>query len=130
MAFIEQYYRRVPILGICLGHQALGEFFGAALVKARAPMHGKTTLIHHSGHPLFKDIPTPFTVMRYHSLLLESLDNSPLDCLAASESGEIMALAHQSLPLIGVQFHPESILTEYGLLLLRNWVASIQNHEG
>ena len=122
MHVIEQYHTRLPILGICLGLQGLGEFFGAKLVKAAVPMHGKTSLIQHNGHRLFKDIPTPFTVMRYHSLLLQSLDETALECLATTATGEIMALAHQTLPLFGVQFHPESILSEHGLLLLRNWV--------
>lgn len=126
MAVIAQYYQRLPILGICLGHQALGEFFGAKLLKAVLPMHGKTTLIQHNGHPVFQEIPQKFTVMRYHSLLLESLEGTALECLASSDTGEIMALAHQDLPLVGLQFHPESILTEHGLQLLRNWVASIQ----
>jgi anthranilate/para-aminobenzoate synthase component II len=85
-------------------------------------MHGKTTAIRHKGHPLFAGIPSPFTVMRYHSLLLESLDGTPLQCLASTADGEIMALAHRDLPLAGVQFHPESILTEYGLQLLQNWL--------
>lgn len=122
-ALIERYHDRAPMLGICLGHQALGEFFGAKLIKAKVPMHGKTTVVRHSGHPLFAGIPERFTVMRYHSLLLESLDNTPLECIARTDEGEIMALAHRSLPILGMQFHPESILTEYGLQLLRNWVA-------
>jgi len=125
MAVIERYNLRLPILGICLGHQALGEFFGAKLLKASLPMHGKTSVIQHQGHPVFQGIPEKFTVMRYHSLLLEPPLPPCLHCLANTDSGEIMALAHQSLPLIGVQFHPESILTEHGLQLLRNWVASI-----
>lgn len=121
-ALIERLHDRVPMLGICLGHQALGEFFGAQLVKAKVPMHGKTTEIRHNGHPLFTGIPERFTVMRYHSLLLESLDGTPLECLAKTDDGEIMALTHRSLPIVGVQFHPESILTEHGLQLLKNWV--------
>ena len=125
MAVIDAYHQHCPMLGICLGHQALGEYFGASLVKAKVPMHGKTNLIQHNNHWLFKGIPSPFTVMRYHSLLLETLSGTPLTCLSTTDSGEIMALAHQHLPLIGVQFHPESILTEHGLLLLRNWVSSI-----
>jgi len=124
-ALIERLHDRVPMLGICLGHQALGEFFGAKLVKAKIPMHGKTTEIRHNGHPLFANIPKRFTVMRYHSLLLESLDDTPLECLAKTDDGEIMALAHRTLPLLGVQFHPESILTEHGLQLLKNWVNTI-----
>ena len=125
LPLIERFYQRVPMLGICLGHQAIGEFFGAKLVKAKVPMHGKTTDIGHNGHSLFQGIPTPFTVMRYHSLLLESLDDTPLECLATTGDGEIMALAHRTLPLLGVQFHPESVLTEYGLPLLKNWVAMV-----
>lgn len=126
MAVIDRFHARVPMLGICLGHQALGEYFGARLVKARIPMHGKTSLIRHQEHALFRDIPAAFKVMRYHSLLLESLDGTPLECLATTDFGEIMALTHRTLPLLGVQFHPESILTEYGHTLIRNWVASIQ----
>ena len=126
LPLIERLHEQVPMLGICLGHQAIGEFFGAKLVKAAVPMHGKTTAIRHLEHPLFADIPSPFTVMRYHSLLLESLDGTPLQCLATTGEGEIMALAHPSLPLAGVQFHPESILTEYGLQLLKNWVQMIK----
>lgn len=122
---IEHLHDRMPMLGICLGHQALGEFFGAKLVKAKIPMHGKTTEIRHNGHPLFEGIPERFTVMRYHSLLLESLDGTPLECLAKTDEGEIMALAHRTLPLLGVQFHPESILTEHGLQLLKNWIKTI-----
>lgn len=124
-ALIERLHDRVPMLGICLGHQALGEFFGAKLVKAAIPMHGKTTEIRHNRHPLFANIPERFTVMRYHSLLLESLDGTPLECLAKTDEGEIMALAHRTLPLLGVQFHPESILTEHGLQLLKNWVEGV-----
>lgn len=130
LPLIDRYHDRIPMLGICLGHQAIGEYFGAKLVKAKVPMHGKTTEIRHSGHPLFKDIPTRFTVMRYHSLLLESLDGTPLECLATTDDGEIMALKHNTLPLFGVQFHPESILTECGLQLLRNWVTMAQSCGG
>lgn len=127
MAVIEAYHRQKPMLGICLGHQALGEFFGAKLIRAQVPMHGKTTPIEHRGHWIFKGIPNPLTVMRYHSLLLESLEHTPLECLAKSPQGEIMALAHQSLPLTGLQFHPESILTESGHQLIHNWVRSLHD---
>ncbi len=122
MPLIARFFDKKPILGICLGHQALGEFFGAKLVKARLPMHGKTSLIAHSGHPLFEHLPPQFAVMRYHSLLLESLEGTPLQSIAQTDEGEIMALAHPTLPLLGVQFHPESILTEWGLQLIKNWV--------
>lgn len=114
------------MLGICLGHQALGEFFGARLIKARVPVHGKTTPVQHKGHRLFQGIPSPFSVMRYHSLVLESLTDTPLDSIALTEEGEIMALAHRSLPLTGVQFHPESIGTEFGLQMLKNWLDLIK----
>ncbi|GAB4493234.1 MAG: aminodeoxychorismate/anthranilate synthase component II [Saprospiraceae bacterium] len=125
LPLIERFHDRIPMLGICLGHQALGEFFGAKLIKAKVPMHGKTTEIRHNGHPIFAEIPTRFTVMRYHSLLLESLDDTPLECLAETADGEIMALSHRTLPLTGVQFHPESILTEHGLQMLKNWVKMV-----
>jgi anthranilate synthase/aminodeoxychorismate synthase-like glutamine amidotransferase len=126
MPLIERFWQRVPMLGICLGHQALGEFFGARLVKATLPMHGKTTRIQHDGHPIFAGIPTQFSVMRYHSLLLESLHGTPLRCTAHTESDEIMALAHPHWPLVGLQFHPESVLTEHGLSLIKNWVSTLE----
>ncbi|MCB0576744.1 MAG: aminodeoxychorismate/anthranilate synthase component II [Saprospiraceae bacterium] len=125
MSLIEHFHDRLPMLGICLGHQALGEFFGARLVKASIPMHGKTTDVRHEGHTLFAGLPACFTVMRYHSLILDSLGHTPLECIARTDAGEIMALAHRHLPLTGVQFHPESILTQHGLPLLKNWVRSI-----
>ena len=122
MPLIARLFDKKPILGICLGHQALGEFFGARLIQARLPMHGKTSLITHQEHPLFGGLPSQFAVMRYHSLLLESLEGTSLRAIAHTQEGEIMALAHPSLPLLGVQFHPESVLTEWGLELLKNWV--------
>jgi anthranilate synthase component 2 len=122
MALIERFHACKPMLGICLGHQALGEFFGAALQKARAPMHGKTSEVQHNGHPLFQGIPDRFTVMRYHSLALQLPPGGPLQGIAYTAEGELMALAHPTLPLYGVQYHPESILTEFGLPLLKNWL--------
>jgi anthranilate synthase/aminodeoxychorismate synthase-like glutamine amidotransferase len=131
-ALIAHFYRSKPMLGVCLGMQALGMFFGAKLVKAHVPMHGKTSLITHTLHPIFEDIPPQFEVMRYHSLVLESLEGTDLQAIASTEAGELMALQHSSLPLVGVQFHPESILTQYGMNMIQNWVSyaqqSIENH--
>lgn len=127
-ALVARYHDTVPMLGICLGHQALGEFFGAELVKAGVPMHGKTTAVNHYGHPLFEDVPERFTAMRYHSLLLRSLSGTPLECIARTDAGEIMALAHRNLPLLGVQFHPESIGSDFGLQILKNWIKIARSH--
>lgn len=126
MQLIEAFHRTSPILGICLGHQGIAEFFGAQLVKAALPMHGKTSTIQHTGHPLFQNIPTSFEVMRYHSLIIEGIENTNLNVIANTQTDEIMAIAHEKLPLVGVQFHPESILTEYGLQLLNNWLEIIE----
>lgn len=126
MSVIAQFYDKMPMLGVCLGMQAMGEFFGAKLVHARAPMHGKTSPIEHLGHPIFEGIPDQFEVMRYHSLVLESLKETDLQAIASTLDGELMALQHAYLPLVGVQFHPESILTEYGLQMIQNWVTYAQ----
>ncbi len=120
MQVVEQFHARLPLLGVCLGHQAIGEYFGASLVKATQPMHGKTSPIHYQPHPVFKQLSQPFTAMRYHSLVLKNVQ-APLQIVAETASHEIMAIAHQHLPLFGVQFHPESVLTVEGLQLLRNW---------
>lgn len=125
MQFIQQFHLSKPILGICLGHQAIGEFFGAELIKAAKPMHGKTSVITHTGHFLFTDVPPQIEVMRYHSLILDGLQDTPLDVIATSADNEIMAIAHRGLKLAGVQFHPESILTTEGLHILKNWFAHI-----
>ncbi len=122
MQVINHFHRLIPILGVCLGHQALGMYFGAKLVHTH-PMHGKKSLVTHTAHPLFQHIPSPFTVMRYHSLAVNEFENTALAAIAHSGDGVIMALAHQQYPCIGVQFHPESIGTEYGLQLLNNWAA-------
>ncbi len=123
---LAYFYDKKPVLGICLGHQAIGEFFGAELVKARLPVHGKTSVIQHDGQGIFKDLPREFQVMRYHSLILKDLEGIPLQATAFTYEGEIMGLRHSFLPISGVQFHPESILTEYGLPLLNNWLESIR----
>ena len=122
MEAIQYFHDKIPILGVCLGHQGLGMFFGAALKHAAYPMHGKTALVRHSGHELFKGISNPFEVMRYHSLVIELPENSGLKCIATAENdGSIMAVAHEKFPCIGVQFHPESVGTASGLQLLQNW---------
>ena len=124
MEVLATWHQRVPVLGVCLGHQALGEFFGATLARATRPMHGKVTeLAVTSADPLFRDLPARLPVTRYHSLILKDLPPT-LRALAhtADAAREIMALRHTSLPLYGVQFHPEALLTTHGLAMLRNWV--------
>ncbi len=123
MKVIEEFHARVPILGVCLGHQALGMFFGAELVHLPYPMHGKTSEVTHNSHPVYNNIPSPFTAMRYHSLAVQGFESTGLQAIAHTSDGTIMALAHQLYPCIGLQFHPESIGTEFGLQLLKNWVA-------
>jgi anthranilate synthase component 2 len=113
----------VPLLGVCLGHQAIGQAFGGKVVHAKTLMHGKTSPIHHAGGGVFRGLPSPFVATRYHSLAVER--EALPDCLevtAWTEDGEIMGLAHKSLAVQGVQFHPESILTEHGHALLRNFL--------
>jgi anthranilate synthase/aminodeoxychorismate synthase-like glutamine amidotransferase len=114
-----------PMLGVCLGYQAIGMHFGAELVASPVPMHGKTSRIVHNGSGLFEGIKSPMEVMRYHSLQLRNFPNE-LELLAETENGEPMAIRHQNLPLFGVQFHPESILTTEGIHLLQNWWNSLQ----
>ncbi len=115
---------RVPILGVCLGHQAIGEAFGGRVVRAPAPAHGKTSLISHDGRTVFRGLPNPFTATRYHSLVVaeESLP-ACLEISARAPDGLIMGLRHREFAVEGVQFHPESILTEDGKRLLENFLA-------
>ncbi|XZE33423.1 anthranilate synthase component II [Pirellulaceae bacterium SH501] len=115
----------IPLLGVCLGHQAIGQAFGGQVVRAKAPVHGRASRIHHSHSPLFQHIPTPFEVARYHSLIVErsSLPNC-LRTTAWSDDDEIMALEHCEHPIYGVQFHPESILTQFGYQVLANFLTS------
>lgn len=121
MAVIDRFYTSKPILGICLGHQALGIYFGARLHKAKVPMHGKTSIIEiFNSSQLFMDLGSRMEVMRYHSLILEEV-KEPLQVVAKTLSGEVMAIEHAFLPIAGVQFHPESILTKSGKELLKNW---------
>lgn len=124
-ALIAARHAQIPFYGVCLGMQAIGAFFGATLTRANKPMHGKTDLIYFEAHPMFAGIYAPAQVMRYHSLILERLDDTPLRVTARTAAGEVMALAHVSLPLWGVQFHPESVLTPQGLRMLHNWVSAL-----
>ena len=119
---VRAYSGKLPILGICLGHQVIGEAFGAVIRRAKNPMHGDYSEIRHSGTGVFHKLPTPLTVGRYHSLIVEDIEQTPLQVTATSDEGEIMGLAHQSHPTHGVQFHPESILTPHGHDLLRNFL--------
>ena len=121
MAIIDYFHKTVPILGICLGHQALGEYYNANLVKANIPFHGKTSKLKHYNNSIFTDIPQDFKVTRYHSLVLTNWENTDLVPLAFTDQNEMMAFQHVRYPSLGLQFHPEAILTEYGLQLLKNW---------
>lgn len=123
VAAIRHFAGRIPILGVCLGHQCLGEAFGGRVIRAPRLMHGKTSLIYHDGRDIFQGIPSPFEATRYHSLIVER-ETLP-DCLEVSAQtavGEIMGLRHREYAVFGVQFHPESILTVEGMNLLRNFL--------
>jgi anthranilate synthase/aminodeoxychorismate synthase-like glutamine amidotransferase len=123
LAAIRHFAGRIPILGVCLGHQAIGAAFGGEVIRAPRLMHGKTSLIYHDGKDIFQGIPSPFEATRYHSLIVNR-DNFP-DCLQVSAQtavGEIMGLRHQQFAIYGVQFHPESILTVEGINILRNFL--------
>ena len=116
---------RVPIFGVCLGHQAIAEAFGATVSRAPELLHGKTSIATHDGAGVFTDIPSPFTATRYHSLAVEEATvPAELEITARTESGVVMALRHRELSIEGVQFHPESVLTEHGYQLLANWLVN------
>jgi anthranilate synthase component 2 len=120
---IKEFAGKIPLLGVCLGHQSIGQAFGGNIIHAKQLMHGKTSLIHHNNTGVFKDLPNPYTATRYHSLVIER-ETLP-DCLeitAWTEDGEIMGVRHKTLDIEGVQFHPESILTEHGHALLNNFL--------
>ena len=122
MKVLDYYHDKLPILGICLGHQAIGEYFGATLAKGTTPVHGKISeVIQVNPHLILDKLPPVFKVTRYHSLELTNLP-STLEILLTTTQGEIMALAHKLLPIVGVQYHPEAYLTEFGLELVGNWV--------
>lgn len=127
---IDRLAGKIPMLGVCLGHQSMGQAFGGKVVRARDVMHGKTSLVHHNGQGVFRGLPSPYTATRYHSLIVAS-EGLP-DCFevtawtehADGRRDEIMGMRHKHLPLEGVQFHPESILTEHGHALLKNFLVS------
>lgn len=120
---IHEFAGKIPLLGVCLGHQSIGQAFGGHIIKAKTLMHGKTSLIHHKSIGVFSKLPNPYTATRYHSLVIER-ETMP-DCLeitAWTDDGEIMGVKHKTLAVEGVQFHPESILTEHGHDLLNNFI--------
>ncbi|SCW72096.1 para-aminobenzoate synthetase component 2 [Paenibacillus tianmuensis] len=123
LSLIERFKGRIPILGVCLGHQSIGQAFGGEVIRAERLMHGKTSEIFHDGQGVFKDMPSPFTATRYHSLIVKR-ETLP-DCFvitAETAEGEIMGLRHKEYPIEGVQFHPESIITDHGHQMLRNFL--------
>ena len=123
---IRRWGATIPTLGVCLGHQAIGEAYGGKVVRARTLMHGKTSRITHDGKGLFKDVPSPLEVMRYHSLVVETEslpDEIEILARATDDSSEIHAIRHRKHPVWGVQFHPESILTQHGKDILRNFLS-------
>lgn len=127
VAAIRHFAGKLPILGVCLGHQSIGAAFGGRIIRAQQLMHGKTSLIHTTRQGVFADLPKDFTVNRYHSLAIErSSCPAELEVTAWTDDGEIMGVRHRSLPIEGVQFHPESILTEHGHALLNNFLKMLQ----
>lgn len=129
VAAIREYAGKIPLLGVCLGHQSIGAAFGGRVVLSVSLMHGKTSPIHHDGKGLFVGLPNPFNATRYHSLVVER--STLPDCLEVTawvENGEIMGMRHRELPVWGVQFHPESILTEGGMQLLNNFLSLSRQH--
>ncbi len=124
---IRTYYKDIPILGVCLGHQSIGFAFGANIVRAKNLMHGKTSLIHHTGEGIFQGIKNPFSAVRYHSLVIDR-NSLPevLKVTAESDDGEIMGIQHIEYPVFGVQFHPESVLSDSGMDILKNFLGIAQ----
>ncbi|MBO8172703.1 MAG: aminodeoxychorismate/anthranilate synthase component II [Bacillaceae bacterium] len=127
---VRHFSGKIPILGVCLGHQSIAQAFGANIIRADRLMHGKVSQIYHDGKQIFSDIPSPFRATRYHSLIVEreSLPES-FEISAWTEAGEIMAIRHVSLPVEGVQFHPESIMTDYGKQILSNFISCYHQDE-
>jgi para-aminobenzoate synthetase component 2 len=125
MRIIDEYAGKLPIFGVCLGHQAFGAAFGATVERAPELLHGKTSIVHHNGTGVLAGLPEPFTATRYHSLaVLESTLPPEIEVTGRTDSGIVMAMRHRELPIEGVQFHPESVLTQGGHLMLANWLAA------
>jgi anthranilate synthase component II len=121
MQILEYYHDKLPILGVCLGHQAIGAYFGANVVKCTKPVHGKVHQVFRKAHhPILTNLPATFKVTRYHSLEIQDL-HPDFEVLLQTSENEIMAMAHKTLPLVGIQYHPEAYLTEFGLDILKNW---------
>ncbi len=141
MQVIDRWHTRLPILGICLGHQALGTYFGVPLIKAPYPMHGKVSGITAIEHPMWNGLPAQFEVCRYHSLVLDfgliredtnqgySVEYPLMITARSTDDFTIMAMAHHNLPIWGIQFHPEAILTQYGIQILNNWLKAFILHK-
>ncbi|PKR90563.1 aminodeoxychorismate/anthranilate synthase component II [Pleomorphomonas diazotrophica] len=127
---VRLFSGRLPILGICLGHQCIGAAFGAAIVPTREPMHGRSSLITHGGTGLFAGLPDPLTVGRYHSLAVNVLPATPLRVTAWTNGGDVMAIEHVEHPTFGVQFHPESVLTERGYQIFANFLSHLPGRDG
>jgi len=121
---VVSYFKgKIPILGVCLGHQVIGQVFGCKVVRAEKVMHGKTSLVYHYGDPIFDGVPSPFTATRYHSLVINRDSvNENLIITAIADDGEIMGVKHKDFDIWGIQFHPESILTKYGMNILKNFL--------
>ena len=119
---VRELSGKLPILGVCLGHQVIGDVFGARVTRAKKPLHGEASEIEHDGKGIFASLPQSFAAGRYHSLIVDEVEGTPLRVTARAENGEVMGLQHESHPTYGVQFHPESILTEHGYDMLRNFL--------
>lgn len=129
MEAIRHFSGKIPILGVCLGHQSIGQVFGGRVIRAERLMHGKTSEVFHDGKTIFQGIPSPFTAARYHSLIVEESSLPPvLEVSARTAEGEIMAVRHKEYPVEGVQFHPESIITQHGKQLLKNFLTTYARH--
>ena len=129
MKVVDQYHSSKPILGVCLGHQAISVYFDCELIQNERPLHGKSSLISQTKESiLYQGVPTEFEVGRYHSWSIHSKISDAIDITASTSDGEIMSIQHKTLPLFGVQFHPESILTPQGRTIINNFVSFIQNH--